>query len=161
MVWHSFGINKKVWIYDMQKDDVIYRQVAIDAMKDALDPHIVQFVKAKMAIEALPSAQPEPHWIPCSEKMPSETVIATVETKAFKHRYVCEAVWVSRWTWKASSDAWEDCSEYKEDDDEYYVLEGWYERVHNWDEYAYVAIDDDVIAWMSIPIPYCGGGNGE
>ena len=145
----------------MQKDDVIYRQVAIDAMKDALDPHIVQFVKSKMAIEALPSAQPEPHWIPCSEKMPSETVIATVETKTFKHRYVCEAVWIPRWTWKASFDEWEDCSEYNEDDDEYYVLEGWYERVHNWDEYAYVAIDDDVIAWMSMPIPYCGGGNGE
>ena len=28
-------------------------------MKDALDPHIVQFVKSKMAIEALPSAQPK------------------------------------------------------------------------------------------------------
>ena len=106
------------------------------------------------------SAQPEPHWIPCSEKMPSETVIATVKTKVLMHRYVCEAVWVPRWTWKASFDAWEDCSEYKEDDDEYYVLEVWYERVHNWDEYAYVAIDDNVIAWMPIPIPYCGG-NGE
>lgn len=40
--------------------ELIDRQMAIDAMKDALDPHIVQFVKAKMAIEALPSAQPEP-----------------------------------------------------------------------------------------------------
>lgn len=104
------------------------------------------------------SVQPEPHWIPCSEKLPSETVIATVETKVFKHRYVCEAVWIPRWIWKASFDfKWEDCLEYKEDDDEYYVLEGWYERVHNWDEYAYVAIDDNVIAWMPIPIPYCGG----
>ena len=37
--------------------ELINRQMAIDAMKDALDPHIVQFVKAKMAIEALPSAQ--------------------------------------------------------------------------------------------------------
>lgn len=104
------------------------------------------------------SAQPEPHWIPCSERLPSETVIATVETKVFGHRYVCEAVWIPRWTWKASFDfKWEDCLEYKEDDDEYYVLEGWYERVHNWDEYAYVAIDDNVIAWMPIPIHYCGG----
>ena len=152
---HTADVSKKVDV-----DDCISRQAAIDAMKDALDPHIVQFVKSKMAIEALPSAQPEPHWIPCSEKMPSETVIATVETKAFKHRYVCEAVWIPRWTWKASFDEWEDCSEYNEDDDEYYVLEGWYERVHNWDEYAYVAIDDNVIAWMPMPIPYCGG-NGE
>ena len=39
--------------------DTISRQAAIDAMKYALDPHIVQFVKSKMAIEALPSAQPK------------------------------------------------------------------------------------------------------
>ncbi len=96
-------------------------------------------------------------WIPCSERMPSETVIVTVETKTFKRRYVCEAVWIPRWTWKASFDEWEDCSEYKEDDDEYYVLEGWYERVHNWDEYAYVGIDDNVIAWMPLPELYRGG----
>ena len=145
---------------------MISRNAAIDLFpNDALEwdtkggyiaPHL-----ARRMIEELPSAQPEQHWIPCSEKMPSETVIATVETKTFKHRYVCEAVWIPRWTWKASFDEWEDCSEYNEDDDEYYVLEGWYERVHNWDEYAYVAIDDNVIAWMSMPIPYCGGGNGE
>ena len=196
----------------MQKDDVIYRQVAIDAIDECFKKvvragnmsayeydnayaqgEIDAYVTAIDTVKTLPAVQPEqvcvatvaltdeqvkeavekaknavisviepePHWIPCSEKMPSETVIATVETKAFKHRYVCEAVWIPRWTWKASFDEWEDCSEYNEDDDEYYVLEGWYERVHNWDEYAYVAIDDDVIAWMSMPIPYCGGGNGE
>ena len=32
--------------------ELIDRQMAIDAMKDALDPHIVQFVKSKMAIES-------------------------------------------------------------------------------------------------------------
>ena len=111
--------------------------------------------KAKNAVISV--IESEPHWIPCSERLPSETVIATVETKTFKYRYVCEAVWIPRWTRKVLFDEWEDCSEYKEEDDEYYVIEGWYERVHNWDEYAYVAIDDNVIAWMPIPIPYCGG----
>ena len=62
------------------KDDCISRQMAIDAMKDALNPHIVQFVKSKRAIEALPSAQPD-HvadvskkvgWIPCSERLPEK-----------------------------------------------------------------------------------------
>lgn len=97
----------------------------------------------------------EIQWIPCSERLPEkETVLATVETKTFKHRYVCEAVWISRWTWKASFDNWEDCSEYNEDEDEYYVLEGWYERVHNWDDYSYVGIEDDVIAWRPLPEPY-------
>ena len=162
-------------------DDLISRQMAIEAMGKAkwakerlmelpsvqpeqvcvatvtLTDEQVKEVAEKAKNAVISVIELEPHWIPCSEKMPSETVIATVETKVFRYRYVCEAVWVPRWTWKASSDAWEDCSEYKEDDDEYYVLEGWYERVHNWDEYAYVAIDDNVIAWMPIPIPYCGG----
>jgi hypothetical protein len=50
---HNADIGKKV------EGDCISRQAAIDAMKDTLDPHIVQFVKSKMAIEALPSVQPE------------------------------------------------------------------------------------------------------
>ena len=33
--------------------------------------------KAKNAVISV--IEPEPHWIPCSEKMPSETVIATVD----------------------------------------------------------------------------------
>ena len=49
---HVADISKKV------EGDCISKQMAIDAMKDALDPHIVQFVKAKMAIESLP-AQPK------------------------------------------------------------------------------------------------------
>jgi len=105
-----------------------------------------------MAIKALESQE----WIPCSEKLPEGTVIVTAETKTFKHKYVCEAVWIPRWTWKAEYDNWEDCTEYNEDEDEYYVLEGWYERVHNWDEYSYVGIEDDVIAWMPLPKVYLG-----
>ena len=108
----------------------------------------------KLMVDA-PEVKSEPKWIPVSERLPEkETVLATVETKTFKHRYVCEAVWIPRWTWKASFDSWEDCSEYNEDEDEYYVLEGWYERVHNWDDYSYVGIEDDVIAWRPMPEPY-------
>lgn len=102
----------------------------------------------------LVETQPESKWIPCSERLPEETVLVTVETKTFRHRYICEAVWIPRWTWKASFDNWEDCSEYNEDDDEFYVNEGWYERVHNWDEYSYVGIEDTVLAWMPLPELY-------
>ena len=110
-----------------------------------------------IAIEALK----EPHWIPCSERKPEDTAIVTVETKTFKNKYVCEAVWIPRWSKKAEFDDWEDCSEYNEDEDEYYVLEGWYERVHNWDEYSFVGIEDDVIAWMPLPEPYKADMRGE
>ena len=38
--------------------DCISRQDAIDALKEAFNPSITNFVKAKLAIENLPSAQP-------------------------------------------------------------------------------------------------------
>lgn len=104
-------------------------------------------------INEMPTIQPEQRWTPVSERLPEDTVIVTVETKTFKHKYVCEAIWIPRWTWKAEFDNWEDCSEYNEDEDEFYVLEGWYERVHNWDEYSFVGIEDRVIAWMPLPEP--------
>ena len=40
-------------------EDTISRKKAIEAVKDALNPNIVSFVKAKMALKALPSAQSE------------------------------------------------------------------------------------------------------
>lgn len=101
----------------------------------------------------------ERQWTPVSERLPDVTALVTVETKVYKHRYVCEAVWIPRWSQKAEYDSWEDCSEYNEDEDEYYVNEGWYERVHNWDEYSYVGIEDNVIAWMPLPEPYKGEQN--
>ena len=39
--------------------DLISRQAAIDALKEAFNPSITNFVKAKIAIDNLPSAQPE------------------------------------------------------------------------------------------------------
>ena len=48
--------------------DLISRQAAIEALKEAFNPSIVNFVKAKIAIENLPSAQPENDWIPVTKK---------------------------------------------------------------------------------------------
>ena len=39
--------------------DCISRQAAIEALKEAFNPSITNFVKAKIAIDNLPSAQPE------------------------------------------------------------------------------------------------------
>jgi len=65
---------------DMQ-DDLIYRQVAIDAFLTELTKrerknllHTWSTVEVKYFVvdmlEKLPSAQPEQHWIPCSERLP-------------------------------------------------------------------------------------------
>ena len=50
--------------------DTIYRQAAIDAVNTALFPKINTAKDAEKALKALPSAQPEQRWIPCSERLP-------------------------------------------------------------------------------------------
>ena len=43
--------------------------------------------------------------------------------------------------------------EYSEEDDEYYLCEGWYEVVKNWDDFNSVAVEDFVTHWMPMPHP--------
>ena len=59
--------------------DTIYRQAAIDAIRASASKY-TGFMEMEMytdddaveAIEGLPSAQQEPHWIPCSERLPEK-----------------------------------------------------------------------------------------
>ena len=48
----------------------------------------------------------------------------------------------------------DDCDcEYSEEDDEYYLCEGWYEVIKNWDDYNSVTVEDSVTHWMPLPQP--------
>lgn len=48
----------------------------------------------------------------------------------------------------------DDCDcEYSEEDDEYYLREGWYEVIKNWDDYNSVTVEDSVTHWMPLPQP--------
>lgn len=58
-------------------DDAISRQAAIDAAIEATDSwdggcNIGRQKRIENYINRLPSAQPEQHWIPCSERLPDE-----------------------------------------------------------------------------------------
>ena len=48
--------------------DLIERQVAIDSLNEVDDGASIS--TAITVVEGLPSAQPEPQWIPCSERLP-------------------------------------------------------------------------------------------
>lgn len=58
-------------------DDMISRQAAIDAVNEYLRLSEVSKTVRDMTciqdiLRRLPSAQPEPHWIPCSERLPEK-----------------------------------------------------------------------------------------
>ena len=40
---------------------------------------------------------------------------------------------------------------YCDEDDRYYIQEGWYELMEFWEEYGFVLIDEPVIGWFELP----------
>ena len=98
-------------------------------------------------------------WISVKDRMPEsgKHVLVTCEIRSlygYKKQYVCEAYYAENHSiseGKYSEDT--DCYDYSEEDDEYYLKEGWYEVIHNWDEYGSVVIGDFVTNWMPLPEP--------
>ena len=132
-----------------------------DSKGSAPFPSLVVVYRGATHDEKLPSAQ---QWIPCNVALPKteEKVSVTCEHLDIygkPHRYVCKAYHVDRYTVRADFDYWDEgCDEYCEEDDQYYVLEGWYECIHNWGDYSSVRITEDkVVAWCPLPEPWKGG----
>lgn len=114
--------------------------------------------EAADAIEALlQKVQQLPRWIPVKERLPESGVhvLACCRVKwvgGGGRSYVCDAFY--------SAPKTEICSynddieaEYDEETDEYYMPEGWWEVIKNWDDYSCVAIGDFVTHWMPLPEP--------
>lgn len=97
-------------------------------------------------------------WIPVTERLPEpeQEVLVCVRSKISNYRYVCCAMHVpENWYRQISDFCWdfECCDEYDEEQDDYIVKQGWYESIHNWDDYSVVGIEDIVTHWIPIPEP--------
>ena len=97
-------------------------------------------------------------WISVKDKMPEsgEHVLVSCEIRPIgrpSRKYACEAFYAGKFC--ISDVSFEDdiAYDYNEEEDEYYLKEGWYECIHNWDEYSSIVIGDFVTAWMPLPEP--------
>jgi hypothetical protein len=97
-------------------------------------------------------------WISVDERLPESGVpcLLCCDIKRIDgtHRqYVCDGYHVERWK-EGCPNYGGDCAvEYNEEDDEFYLCEGWYEVINNWDDYNSIGINDTVTHWMPLPEP--------
>ena len=99
-----------------------------------------------------------PRWISVKERLPESGVhvLASCRIKYVGgggHSYVCDAFYSERFKEQRSTEYDEIELDYDEETDEYYLPEGWWEVIKNWDDYAFVAIEDTVTHWMPLPEP--------
>ena len=100
-----------------------------------------------------------PRWIPVTERMPENAEAVLVRGYAVNNpRY--KATFKGRWIAAHSmlaDDFGADSDmdlEYDEAEDVYYVPEGWFERIENWDDYTDIAVCDFTIThWAPLPEP--------
>lgn len=100
----------------------------------------------------------EHKWISVEDRLPESGIhcLLCCDIKRYDgtHRqYVCDGYYAAKYTEECSNVDDDVATEYNEEDDEYYLCEGWYEVINNWDDYSSVAIDDFVTHWMPLPSP--------
>ena len=90
-------------------------------------------------------------WIPVDERLPENGVHVLLCCEIHRcdgeitGKYVCDGYYAEANKLIARED------EYNKEDDEYYLCEGWYEVIKNWDAYTSVPVEDFVTHWMPLP----------
>lgn len=123
--------------------------------------HMVRaFLMVTEMIQDAPAADVAPvqKWISVKDRLPEpeQEVFVCVRSKISNYSYVCCAMHVpENWYRQSSVFCWDfECyDEYDEEQDDYIVKQGWYESIHNLDDYSVVGIEDIVTHWMPSPEP--------
>ena len=96
-------------------------------------------------------------WISVKDRLPESGVHVLICCEMHRYggeiagKYVCDGYYAEANKIIAGSFPDEFNYEYSEEDDEYYLCEGWYEVIKNWDDYSSVTVEDFVTHWMPLP----------
>ena len=96
-------------------------------------------------------------WISVKDRLPENGVHVLLCCEMHRYggeiagKYVCDGYYAEANKIIAGGFPDECNCEYSEEDDEYYLCEGWYEVIKNWDDYNSVTVEDFVTHWMPLP----------
>lgn len=91
-------------------------------------------------------------WRPVSEKPEKDQIVIATYLNSYGKRRRVRAVYIRQYEEEVGDDDDESTYEYCEEDDAYYLKEGWYELIDNWPDYSSVAIVEGVVDyWMPMP----------
>ena len=96
-------------------------------------------------------------WISVKDRLPENGVHVLLCCEMPRYggeitgKYVCDGYYAEANKIIAGGFPDECNCEYSEEDDEYYLCEGWYEVIKNWDDYNSVTVEDFVTHWMPLP----------
>lgn len=95
------------------------------------------------------------NWISVNDHLPKaeEEVRLFCKTKYGNSTYQCQGFYIpEKMNSEDSGFLWNyETLEYDEENDVYYVQSGWYEQIHNWDNWCAATINDEVLYWMPLP----------
>ena len=80
--------------------ETIYRQAVFDVLREECSTAVEDFLRDK--VKAIPSAQPEQRWIPCSKNMPKEGQLIYA---SFPYLHCCKVMEYSPYI-RDAIDAW-------------------------------------------------------
>ena len=95
------------------------------------------------------------NWVSINDGYPDvgKPVFVYYTNKLGKGRTV-KAFWAKKFTIEDMGDYRDMVGDYDEERDMYYLQEGWWEMVDNWDEWSHVEIDQgEPTHWMPLPEP--------
>ena len=96
-------------------------------------------------------------WISVKDRLPENGVHVLLCCEMHRYggeiagKYICDGYYAEANKIIAGGFPDECNCEYSEEDDEFYLCEGWYEVIKNWDDYNSVVVEDFVTHWMPLP----------
>lgn len=93
------------------------------------------------------------NWISANDHLPKPEEEVRLFCKSKHDVYQCQGFYIpEKMNEEDSNFIWDyEALNYDEENDVDYVQSGWYERIHNWDDYGAVTINDEVLYWMPLP----------